>query len=156
METTVEMIGVTKRFGNVVANDKVNFCCKVGHIHGLIGENGAGKTTLMKILYGMHQLDEGEILIRGEKVRLNSPKAAIRQGIGMVHQHFTLVPSLTVAQNIILGRPPLKKSGTIDIKEAIAEVERMSRDYNLTVDPKSVVDDLPVGVRQRVEILKAL
>lgn len=156
MEKTVEMIGVTKRFGNVVANNKVDFCCKPGHIHGLIGENGAGKTTLMKTLYGMYQPDEGEILIRGEPVRLSSPKAAIRQGIGMVHQHFTLVPSLTVAQNIILGRPPLKKSGAIDLGKAIAEVEQMSRAYNLKVDPKSVVDDLPVGIRQRVEILKAL
>jgi simple sugar transport system ATP-binding protein len=156
MESTVEMVDITKRFGNVVANDKVSFSCKGGHIHGLIGENGAGKTTLMKVLYGMHQPDEGDIRIRGEKVRLNSPKAAICQGIGMVHQHFTLVPSLTVAQNIILGRPPLKKTGAIDIKAAISEVERMSKDYNLKVDPKAVVDDYPVGVRQRVEILKAL
>ena len=156
MEDFIQMIGITKRFGSVIANDNVNLTCKSGKVHGLIGENGAGKTTLMKMLYGMYSPDEGDIIIRGEKVKITSPKVAIKHGIGMVHQHFTLVPSLTVAQNIILGRPPKNSIGVIDMKEVIKKVEEMSLKYDLKVDPHAVVDDLPVGVQQRVEILKAL
>ena len=156
MAERVEMIGITKRFGNVVANRSVNFTCKEGHIHGLIGENGAGKTTLMKVLYGMYTPDEGEIRINGKAVHLTSPKVAIKYGIGMVHQHFTLVPSLTVVQNIILGNPPKKKGDVIDMKAAVRRVQEMSEIYNLKVDPLAIVDDLPVGICQRVEILKAL
>lgn len=156
MGNRVEMTGITKRFGAVTANDKVDFVCKDYCIHGLIGENGAGKTTLMKILYGMYSPDEGSIRINGKEVRLTSPKTAIQHGIGMVHQHFTLVPSLTVAQNIILGNPPKKGLGVIDRDRAIKKIREMSELYNLKVDPLAVVEDLPVGICQRVEILKAL
>lgn len=156
MDKRVQMVGITKRFGDVTANSQVNFTISPGHIHGLIGENGAGKTTLMKILYGMYTPDEGEIYINGEPVKLTSPKTAIKYGIGMVHQHFTLVPSLSVVQNIILGRPPKKAGDVIDMKAASQQVTQMSKAYNLKVDPYAIVDDLPVGIRQRVEILKTL
>lgn len=156
MAARVEMTGITKRFGSTVANDRVDFICKDHCIHGLIGENGAGKTTLMKILYGMYAPDEGTIKIDGEEVSLTSPKAAIKRGIGMVHQHFTLVPSLSVVQNIILGNPPKKTGGVIDMDRAEDEIRQMSALYNLKVEPADIVEELPVGICQRVEILKAL
>lgn len=156
MAARVEMTGITKRFGSTVANERVDFICRDHCIHGLIGENGAGKTTLMKILYGMYAPDEGTIRINGEEVSLTSPKTAIRKGIGMVHQHFTLVPSLTVVQNIILGNPPKKAGGVIDMSKAAEEIRQMLKVYNLKVEPADIVADLPVGICQRVEILKAL
>ena len=156
MKDCVQMINITKHFGKVVANNQVCFECRASHIHGLIGENGAGKTTLMRMLYGMYQPDEGEILIDNKSVKIRSPKEAIKNGIGMVHQHFTLVPSLSVVQNIVLSNPPIKRFDVIDMKKAIKDVTKMVSDYNLYVDPNAIVNDLPVGVRQRVEILKAL
>lgn len=156
MAYAVELKHITKKFPGVVANKDVSLCIEWGSIQGLIGENGAGKTTLMKILYGMYSADEGEILIDGKKVSFLSPKDAIARGIGMVHQHFTLVPSLTVAQNIILGRPICKKNGLLDIALANKTVSELGKEYGLAVNPKSVVKDLPVAMQQRVEILKAL
>ncbi|MCI8399066.1 MAG: ABC transporter ATP-binding protein [Oscillibacter sp.] len=151
----VEMKGITKRFPGVTANQDVSIQVKKGEIYGLIGENGAGKTTLMKILYGMYRPDEGEIFINGQKVVMHSPKDAISHGIGMVHQHFTLVPSFTVTQNIMLGRP-ITKHGLLDFKRAEREIRRLGETYRLEADPHMQVKDLPVAMQQRVEILKAL
>jgi len=151
----IEMKGITKRFPNVLALDHVDFTVYEGEIHGLLGENGAGKTTLMKILYGLYKPDEGEIYIKGKKVTIRSPKDAIRLGIGMVHQHLTLVPNLTVVENIILG---LREGKWIflDYKRARKRVLEISRKYGLEVEPDAKIRDLPIGVQQRVEILKAL
>lgn len=156
MNECVQMRDITKSFGKVIANRNVNFECRNGCIHGLIGENGAGKTTLMRMLYGMYQPDEGTILIDGTPIKMKSPKDAIRNGIGMVHQHFTLVPSLSVVQNIVMSNPPTNRLGVIDLKRASETVAKMAADYNLHVDPQAIVGELPVGIRQRVEILKAL
>lgn len=156
MAYAVELKNITKTFPGVVANQKVSMRVEWGSIHGLIGENGAGKTTLMKVLYGMYHPDEGEILIDGHSVHLNSSKDAIEHSIGMVHQHFTLVPSLTVAQNIILGKPICKKSGLLDLEKANKYVEQLGKEYGMPVNPKAHVKDLPVAIQQRVEILKVL
>jgi len=155
MSIAVEMRNITKRFPGVIANNRVNFKASWGQIHGLIGENGAGKTTLMKILYGMYQPDEGNIYINSKLSNFANPKEAIKSGIGMVHQHFTLVPSITVAENIMLGRPILKH-GFIDMKRAAMIVQEMGERYGLKVNPYAITKDLPVGLQQRVEILKAL
>ena len=152
----IELTGITKRFGNLVANDHVDFSVEQGKIYGLIGENGAGKTTLMRVLYGMYQPDEGEIRIDGETVHFKNASDAIARGIGMVHQHFALVPMLTVTQNIILGKPIVKKNGLIDIQTAEKRVQELGESYKLEVPPKALVKDLPVSIQQRVEILKAL
>lgn len=156
MPFAIEMKGITKKFPKVIANDNVNLSVSWGSIHGLIGENGAGKTTLMKILYGMYIPDEGEIYVNGNKANISSPKDAIALGIGMVHQHFTLVPSLTVTQNIILGKPVCKKSGLLDLYEARKLVKSLGEEYGLPVDPDAVIKDLPVAMQQRIEILKVL
>ena len=156
MAYAVELRNITKIFPGVVANKEVSMCVRWGSIHGLIGENGAGKTTLMKVLYGMYHPDGGEILIDGHPVHLKNPKDAIGHSIGMVHQHFTLVPSLTVAQNIILGSPICRKSGLLDLEKANKKVEQLGREYGLPVNPKALVKDLPVAMQQRVEILKVL
>lgn len=156
MSYALEMRGITKRFPGVIANEDVSLAIGWGTVHGLVGENGAGKTTLMKILYGMYTADQGEIYINGEKVAFHSPKDAIAKGVGMVHQHFTLVPSLTVAQNIILGNPICKKSGLVDIAQANRVVEELGIQYGMPVKPDMRVKDLPVAMQQRVEILKAL
>lgn len=156
MAYAVEMKNITKRFPGVVANSDVTLQVRWGSIHGLIGENGAGKTTLMKVLYGMYQPDGGEILIDGKAVRFKDPKDAISHSIGMVHQHFTLVGSLTVAQNMILGKPICKKGGLLDLERANKEVEKLGKEYGLPVNPKAFVKDLPVAMQQRVEILKVL
>lgn len=156
MEYALEMRGITKRFPGVVANRDVSLSIPWGTVHGLIGENGAGKTTLMKILYGMYAADEGEIFVNGEQVSFHSPKDAIARGVGMVHQHFTLVPSLSVAQNIIMGKPICKKSGLIDLPRANRMVEELSKKFGMPVKPDALVKDLPVAMQQRVEILKAL
>ena len=154
-ELLVEMRGITKRFPGVIANDDVNFGVKAGEIHALLGENGAGKSTLMNILYGIYQPDEGAIYVRGKKVTIRSPKDAIRLGIGMVHQHFMLIPSLTVTENIVLGlRTP--KEPFLDLNWAEKKIESLSKQYGLKVDPKAKIWQLSVGEQQRVEILKAL
>ncbi len=151
----LEVRNIVKRFPGVLANDHVNFTLRKGEVHALLGENGAGKTTLMNIIYGLYHPDEGEIYINGQKVTIDSPHDAIRLGIGMVHQHFMLVPVFTVAENLILGAEPTK-GWTLDLKAAREAVIRLSEQYGLEVDPDAVVEDLPVGVQQRVEILKAL
>ena len=151
----LEMRGVTKTFGAVTANDDVSLVLHRGEILGLLGENGAGKSTLMKILYGLYKPDSGTIVVDGEEARIRDPKDAVRRGIGMVHQHFTLIPPLTVAENIVLGAEP-RKGGSLDLNRAIKETKELSERYGLRVDPRARVADLSVGVQQRVEILKAL
>ncbi|MDI3341454.1 MAG: ABC transporter ATP-binding protein [Sphaerobacter sp.] len=151
----VEMRRITKFFGELVANDAVDFEARAGEVHALLGENGAGKTTLMNILFGMLQPDEGEILVQGRPVRLQSPLDARRHRIGMVHQHFKLVPSLTVAENIFLGQERTR-GPFVDLRRANEEVARLAERYGLAVEPAVRVERLSVGVRQRVEILKAL
>jgi len=151
----IELIGIDKSFGLVRANRDISLKIPAGTIHGIIGENGAGKSTLMSILYGFYQADRGEILIHGEKAKIETPSDAIARGIGMVHQHFMLVHNFTVLENIILGaegEPLLNTS----IAKARAELQRLEREYGLEVDPDAIVEDLPVGLQQRVEILKAL
>ncbi|MGC9358099.1 MAG: ABC transporter ATP-binding protein [Anaerolineae bacterium] len=156
-EVVLEAQGITKRFPGVLANDNVHFHLRRGEILALLGENGAGKSTLMNIIYGLYHQDEGEVLIHGEPVRLESPRDAIERGVGMVHQHFQLVQPMTVAENIILGSEIMQKNGVfIDIDEARARVAQLSEQYGLEVDPDAVIEKLPVGVQQRVEILKAL
>jgi len=154
-ELIVEMKGITKRFPGVLANDNIDYELLAGEVHALLGENGAGKTTLMNVLYGLSEPDSGEILIRGRPFYIKSPKDAIEIGIGMVHQRFTLIPTMTVAENIILGlksdREPLLR-----LSNANEQIIELSRAYNLEVDPTAIVEQLPMGVRQRVEIVKAL
>ncbi len=150
---TVEMRGITKRFPGVLANDHVDLDLYAGEVHGLLGENGAGKTTLMNILFGLYQPDEGEIRVRGEPVTIHSPADAIALGIGMVHQHFKLVPPFTVTENIILG---LGGWGFIDLAAAQREIAAVAAQYGLDVDPTARVQTLSVGVQQRVEILSSL
>ncbi len=151
----VELIDITKRFPGVIANDRVNLSVEDGEIHAICGENGAGKSTLMKILYGMQPPDEGRMTVRGEEVVLKSPKDAIELGIGMVHQHFMLADNFTVLENIILGAEPAKR-GLVDWRSARAEIEALVETYGLDVRPDDLVEDLEVGERQRVEILKVL
>jgi general nucleoside transport system ATP-binding protein len=152
----LELHGVTKRFGGLVANDHIDLSIVPGQIHALLGENGAGKTTLMNILYGMIQPDEGQILVDGKAVAFTSPRDAINAGIGMVHQHFMLVPVFTVAENVTLGIEPTRPPGLLDRRRMRRKVRDLSERYGLRVDPGALVEDLPVGVQQRVEILKAL
>src|SRR5918999_1307538 len=151
----LEMRGVTKTFGPVRANDDVSIKLHRGEILGLLGENGAGKSTLMKILYGLYKPDAGSIFIDGEEVEIHDPKDAVDRGIGMVHQHFTLIPPLTVAENIVLGAEP-RRGATLDLERAVKATEELSERYGLRVDPRARVADLSVGEQQRVEILKAL
>jgi len=151
----VKMVGIVKRFPGVIANDHIDFEVRVGEVHALLGENGAGKTTLMNILYGLYRADEGEIYVWGRKVEIRSPKDAIRLGIGMVHQHFMLIPNFTVAENIILGTK-VSKAPLLNIKEACRKIEELSKKYGLKIDPKAYIWQLSVGEQQRVEILKLL
>ena len=152
----LELRGITKRFPGVVANDNVNLTLNTGEVLSLIGENGAGKSTLMSVLYGMYKPDEGDILIDGSPQTFTSPADAIAAGIGMVHQHFMLVPVFTVAENVVLGVEPTGKFGKLNIDEARRMVREISDKYNLDLDPDAVIEDLPVGVQQRVEIVKVL
>jgi simple sugar transport system ATP-binding protein len=152
----LELRGITKRFGAVVANDRVDFDLRAGEVHALLGENGAGKSTLMSILYGLYSPTEGEILVGGEPVEIASPADAIDLGIGMVHQHFMLVPVMTVTENIVLGNEPSNVAGVLDLKEASDRVRELSDRYGLAVDPDAVIEDTTVGMQQRVEILRAL
>src|SRR5215210_190047 len=151
----LEMRGVTKTFGATRANDDVSITLHRGEILGLLGENGAGKSTLMKILYGLYRPDSGSIFIDGEEVTIHDPKDAVERGIGMVHQHFTLIPPLTVAENIVLGAEP-RRGAALDLGGAVKATEELSERYGLMVDPGTRVADLSVGVQQRVEILKTL
>src|SRR4051794_28422369 len=152
----LELRGISKRFPGVLANDKVNFDLQSGEVHALLGENGAGKSTLMNILYGLYTPDEGEILLRGGPIDLGSTKAAIEHGIGMVHQHFMLIPVMTVAENIVLATEPRQKGVLLDYDAARKRVRELSDRYGLVVDPDARVDHITVGQQQRVEILKAL
>ncbi len=152
----IEMCNITKRFPGIIANDKINLQLKKGEIHALLGENGAGKSTLMSVLFGLYQPDEGEILINGEKVNITDPNVANDLGIGMVHQHFKLIDNFTVTENIILKEEPMKSFGRIDMDTAIERVRSISKQYGLEVDPMAKIEDLSVGMQQRVEILKML
>lgn len=155
MPAVIEMKGIGKSFPGIRANDDINLSVEQGEIHVLLGENGAGKSTLMNILYGLYHPDEGQIFVKGEPVRISNPNVAISLGIGMVHQHFMLVPPFTVTENIILGSEP-KNGVTLDIKKAIKDVEEISKKYELKVDPYAKIQDISVGMQQRVEILKTL
>ncbi|MBX6769658.1 MAG: ATP-binding cassette domain-containing protein, partial [Actinomadura rubrobrunea] len=147
-----ELRGITKRFPGVVANHDIDLTVKAGTVHAIVGENGAGKSTLMKILYGMQRADEGTIKVVGEEVAFHSPADAIARGIGMVHQHFMLADNLTVLENIVLGAERLHGIGA----KARRRVEELSQRYGMRVDPGKLVEELGVGDRQRVEILKVL
>ena len=152
----LELRGITKRFPGVIANDNVNLTLKTGEVLCLIGENGAGKSTLMNVLYGMYKPDDGQIVLDGAPVVFMSPGDAIAAGIGMVHQHFMLVPVFTVAENVVLGVEPTGRLGSLNIDKAREMVREVSDRYNLNLDPDAVIEDLPVGVQQRVEIVKVL
>ncbi len=152
----LELRGITKRFGALVANDHIDLTVEPGEIHCLLGENGAGKSTLMNVLYGLYQADEGEILLDDEVQHFSGPGDAMKAGIGMVHQHFMLIPVFTVAENVMLGHEQTKGPGVLDLAAARAKVKEISDRFGFDVDPDAVVEDLPVGVQQRVEIIKAL
>jgi simple sugar transport system ATP-binding protein len=155
MTLALEMLGICKAFPGVQANDHIDFRLEKGEIHALLGENGAGKTTLMNILYGLYHPDEGQIFLDGKEVKIHEASDAIRQGIGMVHQHFMLIPVFTVAENIMLGMETAKH-GILDRETAARRIREFSHQFGLDVDPGAYVKDLPVGVQQRVEIVKAL
>ena len=155
-EPVIEMLDITKVFPGVVANDRVNFRVDEGEIHALLGENGAGKSTLMSILFGLYECDGGVIRIRGKEVKIHSPNDATDLKIGMVHQHFKLVHSFTVTENIVLGLEPSNAWGNLDLKTADKRVAELSETYGLAVDPKARIENITVGMQQRVEILKIL
>ena len=152
----VELRGITKRFGSFTANDAISLTVEPGQIHCLLGENGAGKSTLMNVVFGLLHADEGQILIDGEPVTFANSGDAVRKGIGMVHQHFMLVPVFTVAENVVLGFEPTKSLGRLDAKAAAEQIRALSARFGLDVDPDAIVENLPVGLQQRVEIIKAL
>ncbi len=152
----LELRGITKRFGSLIANDSIDLVVEPGEIHALLGENGAGKSTLMNVLYGLYQPDEGQILVDDEPVTFSGPGDAMASGIGMVHQHFMLIPVFTVAENVELGHERTTRFGFLDRKTARREVEEVAQRYGLRVPVDALVQDLPVGVQQRVEIVKAL
>lgn len=155
MEYVVEMLNITKEFPGIIANDNITLRLKKGEVHALLGENGAGKSTLMSVLFGMYTPEKGTIKVRGKEVKIANPNVANELGIGMVHQHFKLVANFTVTENIILGLEP-KKGLVIDIKTAAKRIEELSKTYGLNVDPYAKIEDISVGMQQRVEILKTL
>jgi simple sugar transport system ATP-binding protein len=152
----LELRGITKRFPGVLANDHVDFDLRQGEVHALLGENGAGKSTLMNVLYGLYHPDGGEILIKDEPVRIPSPREAIERGIGMVHQHFMLIPVMTVAENIVLATEPRQAGVLLDYAAARKRVEDLAAQFNFAIDPQARVENITVGQQQRVEILKAI
>ena len=152
----LELKGITKRFGTLVANDAIDLVVESGEIHSLLGENGAGKSTLMNVLYGLYKADAGQILLDGKPAEFSGPGDAMAAGIGMVHQHFMLIPVFTVAENVALGHEPTKRGGVLDLDAARALVRKISDRFGFDVDPDALVEDLPVGVQQRVEIIKSL
>lgn len=152
----LELKSVTKRFGSFTANDAIDLVVEPGEIHCLLGENGAGKSTLMNVLFGLYSADGGEILIDGKPVHFATSGDAVRAGIGMVHQHFMLVPVFSVAENVVLGFEPTKSFNRVDYAAASAMIRKYSEEFGLEVDPDAIVEELPVGIQQRVEILKAL
>jgi ABC-type uncharacterized transport system ATPase subunit len=156
MAPILELRGITKQFPGVLANDHIDLTLEQGEIHALLGENGAGKTTLMNILYGLYQPDEGEIIVRGKQIKVHSPCDAISNGVGMVHQHFMLVPVFTVTENVMLGDEVTRPGGFLDRKAVAAKIRQISEQFKLEVNPDDYVRDLPVGVQQRVEIIKLL
>ena len=151
----LEAKNITKQFPGVLANDHVNFDLRKGEIHALLGENGAGKTTLMNILYGLHKPDSGEVFVNGKSIVIHSPKDSIQAGIGMVHQHFMLIPVFSVAENVMLG-DETTHLGMLDIRAVSQRLQELSKQYGLEVDPSAVVGQLSVGAQQRVEIVKTL
>mgnify|MGYP003337473054 FL=1 len=153
---SVELRGITKTFGALVANDHINLKVNDREIHAILGENGAGKSTLMNILYGLIAPDSGEIYVDGKPVTVHEPSDALNAGIGMVHQHFMLIPVFTVAENIVLGHEKIKGPGTLDLADARAAIIDIAKRFNFEIDPDAVVETLPVGVQQRVEIIRAL
>ena len=152
----LELKGITKRFPGVVANDGVDFDLERGEVHALLGENGAGKSTLMNVLYGLYQPDEGEIRVKGKPAHIRSPRDAIDLGIGMVHQHFMLIPVMTVAENIVLATEPTRGGILLDYEAAVDRVEQLARTFKFAINPRARVENIGVGQQQRVEILKAL
>lgn len=152
----LELRGISKRFGAFTANDHIDLVVEPGEIHALLGENGAGKSTLMNVLYGLYSADEGEILLDGAPQRFAGPGDAMAAGIGMVHQHFMLVPVFTVAENLMLGHEPVKSGVVLDLEAARAKVREISDRFGFDIDPDAIVEQLPVGAQQRVEIIKAL
>ena len=151
----IEMKDIVKKFGNFTANDHINLTVHKGEVHAILGENGAGKSTLMNVLYGMYRPTSGQIFINGKEVSIDNPEKAIELGIGMVHQHFMLVQPFTVTENIVLGAEP-RKGLTVDLKTARQRIVELSEKYGLMVDPDAKVEDISVGMQQRVEILKML
>ena len=150
MQPILELKGITKRFPGVLANDHIDIHLGKGEILALLGENGAGKTTLMNILYGLYKPDEGEITSNGKKVEINSPSDAIRASIGMVHQHFMLIPVFNVTENVMLGDEYTLPGGFLDRTKAAKRIQEISDLYKLNVNPNDLVEDLPVGIQQRV------
>ncbi len=153
---SLELRGITKRFGSLTANDAIDLAVGDGEIHAILGENGAGKSTLMNVVYGLLQPDEGSISVDGKEIKIESPLDALAAGIGMVHQHFMLIPVFTVAENIVLGHEKTKRLGILDLESARKEILRVSAEYNFEIDPDALVENLPVGLQQRVEIIRAL
>ena len=155
-EYAIQMLGITKTFPGIIANDNVNLVVKENEVHAILGENGAGKSTLMSVLFGAYAADAGKILIHDKEVKITSPNVATALGIGMVHQHFKLVHNYTVTENIVLGREPVNKFGILSLTDAEKKVKSLSERYGLQVDPKAKIEDITVGQQQRVEILKTL
>ncbi|MFR4438943.1 MAG: ATP-binding cassette domain-containing protein, partial [Hungatella sp.] len=155
MDYVIEMLGITKEFPGIIANDNITLQLKKGEIHALLGENGAGKSTLMSVLFGLYQPEKGTIKVKGKEVKIKGPLDANALGIGMVHQHFKLVHNFTVLQNIVLGIETVK-GGLLKMDDARKKVMELSEQYNLYIDPDALISDITVGMQQRVEILKML
>jgi len=153
---SLELRGITKTFGSLTANDSINLRVETGQIHAILGENGAGKSTLMNIVYGLLKADSGQIFVDEKLIDISEPSDALNAGIGMVHQHFMLIPVFTVAENIVLGHEKTKKLGVLDISTARDAIKRVSKDFGFEVDPDAIVETLPVGIQQKVEIIRAL